>query len=307
MHIIALLNEKAGATAPAGADSPQPPDRIRELCAQCGWVTDLRHGPPEQLVADLRHALAAASPPSAVIVAGGDGTVSCAAALLAGSDIPLGVVPTGTLNHFAKDIGLPPEPEACLQMIAAGHTRTVDVAEVNGRVFINNCSIGVYPAAVQRRDALRAQRGHGKWRAMIAASCEVFRDLRRLHVEITVDGRVHARRTPFVLVSNNLYSGALFSRSLRERMDAGEIWAYTTRAHRFFPLLRLAWGALTRGIDGVDHLERHAARELIVNLRERKPRVALDGEVVALESPLRFVCRPQALRVFVPPKRPVSG
>jgi diacylglycerol kinase family enzyme len=97
-------------------------------------------------------ARAVADPTCAVVVAGGgDGTVNAVAGVLAGTEKPLGVLPLGTLNHFAKDLGIPHEVERAVQLLGTGAPRRVDVAEVNGRVFVNNSSIGVYPLAVRER------------------------------------------------------------------------------------------------------------------------------------------------------------
>src|SRR3954469_13335443 len=80
-----------------------------------------------------------------LIVGGGDGTIGAAASALVGSDTRLGILPLGTLNHFARDLGLPAKLEEAAAVIAAGRERRVDVAEMNGRTFINNSAIGLYP------------------------------------------------------------------------------------------------------------------------------------------------------------------
>ncbi len=306
MQIVAILNEKAGTVAQAGSDTPLTPDGLRALFAAAGVDADVRFIAPERICDEVRAVMAQPVRPDALVIGGGDGTTSCTAGLLVDSELPLGVLPLGTLNHFAKDLGMPEDLAACVGLIAARHVRAVDVAEVNGQVFINNCSVGAYPAAVQRREALRRTHGHGKWRAMAVATLAVLRQVRRLHVQLDVDGATVARRTPFVLVSNNRYSGALFSRSLRARLDGGEICSYTTRVHRFFPLLRLACATFVKGLDNVEDLELRSGREMTLALREKSPRVALDGEVVKMNAPLRFRTRPGALRVLAPPQLPAE-
>ena len=104
-----------------------------------------------------------------VVAAGGDGTVNAVASALAGSDMPLGIFPLGTFNHFARDIGIPLGPEAAAKVIATGHPKRVDVGEVNDRIFVNNSSLGVYPDIVRERESLR-QQGHRKWTAFTIAS-----------------------------------------------------------------------------------------------------------------------------------------
>ena len=98
----------------------------------------------------------------AIIVAGGDGTVNCAAQVAVENDIVIGVLPMGTFNHFARDLGMEPELLEAVRFLSDAEVTTVDVGEVNGRVFVNNASIGVYPKMVDERDDLRARRGWGK-------------------------------------------------------------------------------------------------------------------------------------------------
>jgi diacylglycerol kinase family enzyme len=171
---------------------------------------------------------------------------------------------------------------------------------VNGQIFINNCSIGSYAEAVRRRDALRAERGHGKWRAMVLASWSVFRELRRLRLQIETPDRALTLRTPFVLVANNRYTGHVLATSLRPRLDEGRLWIYTTRAHRHAALIRLMWQTLTRRVDEADELEVHSLGEVTINSLRASIPVAADGEVIDVSLPLRFRIRPGALRVLAP-------
>jgi diacylglycerol kinase family enzyme len=255
--------------------------------------------------------------PDAVIVGGGDGTVRTAAGALAGSDTPLGVLPMGTWNHFAKDLQIPVDGAKAVAALAGGVARDVDLGEVNGHVFINNCSIGAYAAAVRRRDALRG-RGLGKWGAMARASLDELRQLRRLRLKIAtraarvVPGEadwsqgktalVPSRlvRTPMVVVGNNRYSGHLLNQHLRPRLDAGELWLYTVRAHRQFAVLRMMLQSCLRRLDDVAALEAEPAREIVIESDSGRLPVAADGEIIEVSPPLHFRIWPAALRVLVP-------
>lgn len=305
MHVAVVINECAGSVTPTGNGNGRAtsPDDVQRALAATGVLADMTVCPPGGLLPALQQLAAGRNGYHAIVVGGGDGTIGCAASVLADTGIPLAVLPVGTLNHFANDLGIPLEMPAWAQMIAEARPRQVDLADVNGRVFINNCSIGAYPEAVRRRDALQRLHGFGKWRAMLTASFEVLRRLRRLHVTLDVDGQQLVRRTPFVLVSNNRYTGQVFSRQLRPRLDEGKLWTYTTRAHRIAPVLRLAWDALTAGIDGVDGLEIHSAETIALTLAESATMVATDGEIFKASAPLRFRIRPAALQVLAPPPR----
>ena len=252
---------------------------------------------------------AVAGKPDAIFVGGGDGTISTAAGCLAGTGIALGVLPLGTLNHFAKDLGLPPDWKEVVPALVHGERRRVDVAEVNGRVFINNCSIGSYPEAVRKRDALRRTHGHGKWWAMLLATFTVLRRLRRIRALVQTGARTIRVRSPFIVVANNAYSARALDYSLRPRLDEGRLWIYTTRASRMLTILRLAWQSLRRAIDEVDGLEAVEVTEATITGEHGTPLpIAVDGELVDLKPPLRFRIRAGGLVVLAPPpSKPEAG
>ncbi len=297
MHAVLILNQGAGAVTGERADVT--PETLRAAFAAGGADVAVQLTSPAQLEAAVR--AAAARRPEAIIVGGGDGTISTTAACLAGTPIALGVLPLGTLNHFARDLGLPAAWREAATALATGTMRQVDVGEVNGTVFINNCSIGSYPEAVRRREILRREHGRGKWVAMAMASATVFRRLRRVRVRIELPDTVLTLRTPFVFIGNNRYSGHLLSYSLRPRLDEAQLSIYTTRARRHLTLLRLTWQSLVHSIDLADALEVHTAREAVITSLTGQPLpVAVDGELVNLTPPLRFRIRPGALRVIAP-------
>src|SRR5205814_7706026 len=134
------------------------------------------------------------------------------------SAIPLAVLPMGTLNHFARDLGVPADLAAAVRVALNGTRRAVDVGEVNGRVFVNNASIGLYPAMVHRRNKQQRRLGRSKWHAMLWAVHAVLRTHPFLDLTLTLDGVEHRRRTPFVFVGNNAYQMEGFMIGLRERL-----------------------------------------------------------------------------------------
>jgi diacylglycerol kinase family enzyme len=302
MKFIVIINREAGAVARAAGEFSA--EEVAREFASRGVQADVRMVAPVAVEPALRDAIAAR--PHAVVIGGGDGTVRGAAALLAGTGVSLGVFPLGTLNHFAKDLGVPSAWREAVAALAFGVVREVDVAEVNGHVFVNNCSLGAYAEAVRRRDALRRRRGHGKWLAMAKAVFAVFRRLRRLRLRIVVAGAERRVRTPLVVVANNRYSGHVLGPSLRDRLDEGRLWLYTAHVHRHLPVLRLVWQALTRSRpDAADALDAEAAVEItIAGETGRAVPVAADGELLDVKSPFVFRTRPRALRVLAPPPKP---
>ncbi len=235
-----------------------------------------------------------------VVAAGGDGTVSAVAAHLAGTGVPLGVLPLGTLNHFAKDLGIPLELDAAVAVIARGTTIPVDAAEVNGRLFINNSSLGLYPDIVLDRERQRRRLGRGKWRALLAASMHAARRYPVLSLQIDLNGQSHSRRSAFVFVGNNEYSMEGFEIGERASIARGKLSLYVTQRTGRFGLLRLALRALLGRLRQARDFDALTARTLVVSTPQSHVRVATDGEVSLMQAPLRFRIRPGALQVIVP-------
>ena len=293
MRVALILNRDAGGGAASGQR-----DAALEALRAAGVEPNAVQVRPDEFT---RAAREAARAHDAVVAAGGDGTVSSVAAGLVGGDTPLGVLPFGTLNHFAKDLGVPPELEGAAAVIAAGNVRRVDVGEVNGRTFVNNSSIGAYPLAVALRERLQEQRGHGKWLAMARASLTVFKRLPVLTVELRADGEPVELCTPILFVGNGEYDVASLPPGRRERLDEGCLCLYTVRAEARRHVLLLAARGLVGRLHAADDLEARLVGELEVRVGRRALPVAVDGEVLRLDAPLRYRSRPGALPVLAPP------
>jgi len=149
---------------------------------------------------------AAASRVQTIVAAGGDGTVNAVVSALVDTDKRLGVLPLGTLNHFAKEIGIPMPLAEAVQTLARGEERWIDVGEVNGNIFVNNSSLGLYPHIVRHRDQQRQQLRRGKWPAFGWAVLSALHVCPTLRLRLRANGRDFIARTPFLFVSNNAYS-----------------------------------------------------------------------------------------------------
>jgi len=235
-----------------------------------------------------------------VIAGGGDGTISAVANALAGSETALAVLPLGTLNHFAKDLQVPLEIEAAVTNALAGRMRAVDVGEVNGRVFINNSSIGLYPQVVREREALQ-EKGRRKWLAFAQALVAMLRRAKSLRVRLLFNNGRLDTRTDFVFIGNNEYELIAPRLGARERLDGGQLWVWhIPRAGRF----RTIWAG-ARAIFGAEKPRAplaFTATQLRIESRRKSLDVAIDGEVLRMQTPLIYRSRPRALRVIVPKK-----
>jgi diacylglycerol kinase family enzyme len=287
--------------ASAGADDKEDVRQlITEAFASCG--RDVRVSLAESGERVIELARGALEHDGRVIVAGGgDGTVSAVASLLAGTDATLGVLPLGTLNHFAKDMGIPLELNDAARNVCEGRCARVDVGEVNGRVFINNSGIGLYPQIVRRREKLQQRMGSGKWAAFFRAAFSVLRRYPFLNVRLSANGQEIMRRTPFVFVGNNEYQMESLSIGGRARLDSGLLSLYVTHRKGRLGLLWLAVRALFGRLKEAKDFDALSAEEIRVETRrpKRLP-VATDGEVTILSTPLLYRVRPGALRVMVP-------
>jgi diacylglycerol kinase family enzyme len=205
----------------------------------------------------------------------------------------------GTLNHFARDVGLPLELDEAVGVIANGNVRRVDAGKVNGRTFLNNSSIGVYPRLVELRDRYR-KKGIGKWIAAVWAGLALLRRRPFLAVRIESPEGVLVRRTPFVLIGNNEYRMSGLHAASRDTLTGGKLAVYVMKAEGRRGLLRVAWQVLRRGVEGTPELDLLSVGEAAVETRRPDLQVALDGEVVTLQSPLLYRILPGALRVLAP-------
>jgi diacylglycerol kinase family enzyme len=289
--ITVLVNPKAG-----GNTNPDASADIAAAFAAAGATPRLvAFTPGDDIAALVRDA---AKTSDVVVAAGGDGTVSTVAGVLAGTETALGVLPAGTLNHFARDLKLPAELDKAAAVIVGGAVSRVDVADVNGHLFVNNSSIGVYPNAVEIRETLR-KAGRPKWIAMAMATWHVLRTYRGIRVQLTVNGRQIFARTPFVFVGNNEYVIEGRQIGAREHLTSGKLFVYlapriTTRQ---LPVL------LLRAVFGYA-IESHAFEVIptsdlkIETVSSKHITVSLDGETTTLKMPLHYQARPGALRVI---------
>lgn len=238
----------------------------------------------------------------AVIAGGGDGTVSAVANGLAGRDTPMGILPLGTLNHFAKDAGVPLDLEPALDAVFGGRTGAFDAGEVNGHIFLNNASLGLYPLIVRLRQQ-HVTRGPAKWVVAVWATLREVRANRQIRVRLLTEGQSVERRTPILFLGNNEYTAEGFELGTRESLRDGLLAIYVVNAPGRLRVLRLVWRMLRRTA-WMEDLELIRTADATIGLERPRVTVALDGELVPLEAPLAFRSRPAALRILLPNPEP---
>jgi len=296
-NMIVIMNARAGTNA--AEEGRAQSEKISAALHAAGVRADVRGIAGDQLTQAARDA--AVEPGiDAVVAAGGDGTQSAVATALAGTSMMMGVLPLGTLNHFAKDLGIPQTLDEAAAVIATGTVRSVDVARVNGRVFVNNSSIGVYPHVVRQRDQMQETLGHGKWYAMLLAILNLFRRFPQVRLKLLVNGETFEHKTPFVFVGNNVYDIALLKMGQRRRLDGGELCLYFTNRTGRIGMFRLALRALFNRLRQDKDFNALCSREVWIDSRHKHISVSMDGEVERLQSPLHYEIWPRALYVIAP-------
>ena len=292
-HIGVVLNASSGS-----GTAEEARDRLKEIFAAAGRearITLATGG--SQISSAMRREVDDGC--DTLVEGGGDGTINTGAAAVLDHDIPLGVLPLGTLNHFAKDLGIPLDLEEAAKVVVEGVVCNVDVGDVNGRLFLNNSSLGVYPAIVRLRERYQAG-GSGKWIAALWASLAVLRRNPFMGVRIRAEGETAVRRTPFVFVGNNEYRMAGLNPGVRESIARGHLALYVLNADRRTGLVHLAWQVVIKGVDQVKELDLITVDAITIETKRRNLQVSLDGEVVTLHSPLEYRVKPGALGVHVP-------
>jgi diacylglycerol kinase family enzyme len=274
------------------------PDRLASILQKNG--TDARILPCEKGMDIGAFAKDAVKSGAAMVVAGGgDGTLRAVASALIHTGVNFGVLPVGTLNHFARDLNIPLNLEEAARNLADGRSIPVDVGEVNGHVFINNSIIGLYPAYRFLREYIE-RKGWRTWLSFAWAVFTVFRRYPFLTLRFHVDGKPIVRTTPYVMIANNEHEMEGYHLGTRKRLDTGELWIYIMRGRGRLGLLRMMLSLVLGQFSKNRDFEIFHAKEVWIEGRQKRLGVALDGEITIIDTPLHYRSLPKALQVVVP-------
>ena len=294
MPATVLLNRGGGAVA---AD-PEVANKVRDTLQEAG--IEVRIELIDGGDCAVRAKAIAERGDALLIVGGGDGTIGAAASALVGTDTKLGILPLGTLNHFARDLGIPTDLSEAASLIATGKDRYVDVAEMNDRIFINNSAIGLYPLMVVDRDVQRRRLGRSKRLAMLVASLRTLARFNHQRLTLTVNDEKARVDTPLLFVGNNDYRIDLGAPGQRQSIDDGELCVLVMRKKTRSGLIAASIRALFNRSRPDDMARLDRVERLRVESRRSHLSVSLDGEVVSASSPLDYRIRKKALRVIAP-------
>jgi len=293
-----LVSEKRGVlflNSGSGSRTPAEVAQLEQSAKESGLEV-LHIGPDLKMGTVIREKLERGV--KLFVAAGGDGTINHVAQSLVGTDGILGVIPFGTLNHFARDLHIPLEIPASLEVALGGETVQVDVGRVNERYFLNNISLGVYPPFVEHKETLRR---YGRWRALPYAVYMTMRHFPHVSITVETEHRMEAIRTHIFMVANNPYDlSQVGIEAPRPSLETGTLAVYWVD---HMPKWRFV-GMLTRYVrgkaDGVSGFQTTRTQQLKVRSRDRRIRLGMDGEVFKMDAPLVIHSVPRSLLVRVP-------
>ena len=298
MKLLVLLNQSAGTLEKSQAhDEPQ---RIERAFRDAGVDVEVKSVEGKDVEQAARDALK--TDIDGIVAGGGDGTLNTIANVMAGSGKAYGVLPLGTHNHFAKDLGIPLELEPAVAALSRGEVTELPVAEVNGRIFLNFSALGFHPELVRHREAQRKTLGREKWQAMIVALVRVFTRFPIIVVKLITPEKLVRRITPSVIVCNNPHQMKVFGVESASVPERGLLNVYVARRTRRISMIWLFIRAMFKSLDTARNFEALALREVTIDTTHRHARVSIDGEVTDMRPPLRYRVRETGLRVIVPRK-----
>ncbi|CAA7623601.1 Sphingosine kinase and enzyme related to eukaryotic diacylglycerol kinase [Candidatus Terasakiella magnetica] len=296
MRLALVINRSAGSFRRLPLDSTVP--AIAVALGAAGHVIETHVVGRRDLARTLSHLASGAAGIDAVVVGGGDGTILTAILAGLGQSLPLGILPLGTLNLFARDLGLDTDPLEAARQLAGAQPASIDLAEVNGLPFAIWASLGMHPWVVRRRDHLQRD-GMRKWLAMLVAAMRAFRRYPMVEATLSTAEGSRTISTPMLFITNNAWKEEVPPLS-REALDTGQLVIHVAACSSRLSLLWLILEAALGHWRHSKRLQTLTATEVRVTSRKHRMMVSLDGEVTVLHSPLVFKVKPKALQVLMP-------
>lgn len=290
-----ILNTKAGTANATGVSE----ESLRALFAARELHATIDARNDRDFSTRLHDALA--SEASAIVAAGGDGTITAAAEAIIGTEKSLAILPLGTVNALAKDLDIPLDLAGAVDNLATGREHRIDVGEVNGRIFLHKVVIGVVPGVAAGREHLRGRRDLTAKIGLLRYFLRRLIRSKRLAVVVDpIDGTRRSERVQALAVAINAYDEGLGQFFSRQSLDQGTLTLYRLKQLTVRDVVRLTIGMILGNWRDDEVLAIETVRGVTIETRRSLVKVMLDGEVETLSTPLKFVIRPKALSVIVP-------
>ena len=285
-------------------DRPGAPEALARLLRDAGFAAEFI--PPEAGTLPERVALACETGAEMVVIAGGDGSVACAAQSVARKGLVLGILPFGTMNVLAKDLGIPVgDVAAAVAVLRNGQVREIDAAEVNGQLYLCASMLGLPARLARYREAGRGKGSVARlWLRFARAALRAFARYGTPRAQLTIDGKVVDLHAAAIVITPNLLDDATGRRLGRNRLDDGKLGLYAIKYITLRSVLRLGARLVLRSMYRDPELHGESAGEVVVSRMGRGNRKAIrvmnDGEVTLMPPPLTYRIVPRALRVMAP-------
>ena len=235
-----------------------------------------------------------------IVAAGGDGTIAGVTSGLIGTGVTLGVLPMGTFNFVARGLGIPEDPAEALDIALAGTARPINLGDVNGRIFLNNASLGAYATVLDVREGVYKQWGRSRLAAYWSVVKAMLTLYRPLHLEVTVDGKSMRLRSPMAFVASSAYQLEQYRFDGADAVRDGKLALILapdeSRLRLLWRAVKIMMGAIHRGDDYIMHI----GEDITIKTRRDNRLVARDGENERMAGPYRFTVRRDAIAVRSP-------
>lgn len=235
-----------------------------------------------------------------VVAAGGDGTLNAVAKKLMHTDIPMGIIPLGTFNYVARVLDIPIDIFQAAEVIATGAYRHVHVATINDHIYLNNASLGLYPLFIKKRELYNQRFGRFPLHAYTSGLDVLLREHKSLKLSVNVDGQKYPVATPLIFFGNNQLQLCDMKLRIAECAANGKLAGVVVAKSDRLSLMKMLWKLIQGKIDQASDVYSFCAEQIQVDCKKNKLTVAVDGELIELQPPLKFAVKKSALKVMVP-------
>ncbi|UUM29039.1 diacylglycerol kinase [Acinetobacter colistiniresistens] len=235
-----------------------------------------------------------------VVAAGGDGTLNAVAKKLIHTDIPMGIIPLGTFNYVARALNIPIDVAQAAEVIATGKIQDVHVAAINDQIYLNNASLGLYPLFIKKRELYNQRLGRFPLNAYTSGLDVLLREYKSLKLAVTVDGQKYPVATPLIFFGNNQLQLSDMKLRIAKCAADGKLAGVVVAKSDRLSLLKMLWKLIQGKIDQAADVYSFCAEHIQVDCKKPKLTVAVDGELMEMQTPLKFSVEKSALKVMVP-------
>jgi diacylglycerol kinase family enzyme len=291
-----IMNRRSGAD-----DKPMLRQEIESAFRSHGWEVEIIGCERADLASRVKDAIAKEA--GTIVVAGGDGTVNAVASACLPAKRSFGIVPGGTYNYVARNLGVSTEVSEAVSAIVAGQLRPLDAGEINGHLFLNNAGTGLYSDLIERREQDKHRFGRKRIVGLCSGILCMLDSYPLYRVELVADGRSKRLFTTTLFFGCNALQLENYNVAARDCLRDKKLAVLSLKLKSRMDIGKAALAALMGRLEEADNIDSFCARTVRVHTQRPVLKVAVDGETVVMRSPLDVTLRPDALQVFAPPPR----